>query len=92
MCDRRLALEALEFSSFRGLLISPLTSKLVGWVERKRYPSCARAMGFAKALNPSYELFLYRRFHEPGRIGAEFAHDLVVIRLFHGDWLQAIFR
>src|ERR1700704_4004001 len=32
----------------------------------------------------------YRRFHEPRRIGAEFAHDLVMIRLFDGYRLQPI--
>jgi hypothetical protein len=36
--------------------------------------------------------FLHHRFHEPRRIGAEFAHDLVVIRLLDGHGLQATFR
>jgi hypothetical protein len=58
-----------------------------------------RRMGIA-ALRPSYRVFetteqfsvLHRRLHESSRVGAEFAHDFVVVGLFDGHRLQAIFR
>jgi hypothetical protein len=45
--------------------------------------------GSAKAAD---RLLLDRRFHEPHRIGAELAHDLVVIGVLHAHRLQAVFR
>lgn len=36
--------------------------------------------------------FFYHCFDEPRRIGAEFAHDLVVIGLFDGHRLEPILR
>jgi len=45
----------------------------------------------ARADQTAQQLFLYHRFHEPRRIGAEFAHDLVMDSLFDGHGLQAIF-